>query len=356
MIRLIDRYIAQSILSASLLVLLVLLALNAMISFVGELDDVGRGSYDVLTAVGYVALRLPQSAVEMFSTAVLLGSLLGLGAMASHSELIVMRAAGMSIRRIIRAALQAGLILMLLVGAIGEFVAPPAETQAHRLRTSALSNKISVGSRSGLWAREGTRYVNAMTVLPDLTLRELTVYEYDIDGALREVVSAESARSVDDSRWELNGLSRTRFSNGETVTLDSGHEIWSGLISRDVIQVLAVDAENLSGRDLYEHVGYLRNNGLETTRYELALWRKLATPLSALVMMLLALPMVFGSLRASGSGQRIFFGALIGIGYLLADRLFTHMGLLYGLPVALSAFLPMAVFAGAAVVALRRLR
>lgn len=354
--KLVDRYIGRSILGASLLVLLVLLSLNAVISFIRELDDVGRGNYDFVTALGYIALRLPDGAVQMFSTAVLLGSLLGLGALASHSELIVMRAAGMSIRRIIRAALQAGLVLMVLVGLIGEFLAPPAGAQAQQLRMNALSKKVSVGTSGGMWAREGGRYVNAASVLPDLTLRDLTIYEYAGDGSLREVVAAKAALPLDDNRWELRELVRSRFDGQQVGATSSEREVWSGLISRDVIQVLAVEAENLSGRDLYDHIQYLEQNGLETSRYELALWRKLATPLSALVMMLLALPMVFGSLRATGAGQRIFFGALIGIGYLLAERLFTHLGLIYGLPVAFSAFLPMSLFAAAAFVALRRLR
>ncbi len=354
--KLIDRYIAAAILAASMLVLLVLVSLNAVISFIRQLDDIGQGNYGFADALAYVALRLPDNAVQMFSTSVLLGSLLGLGAMASHSELIVMRAAGMSIQRIIRATLQAGLLLMLLVAALGEFVSPLAEVEARQMRMAALSKQVSVGSRGGLWAREGERYINARSVLPDLTLRRLTVYEYAADGALREAVAAEAALPVAGGGWELRDLRRTRFAVDGVSVEGAEREIWSGLVSREVIQVLAVDAETLSGRDLYEHIRYLTRNGLDTERYELALWRKLATPLSALVMMLLALPMVFGSLRASGAGQRIFFGALIGIGYLLAEKLFAHLGLVYGLPPLVSAFLPMALFAAVALEALRRQR
>ena len=103
--RILDRYIAQTVISGTLMTLMVLGALLAFVDFVGEIDDVGKGQYGVTEAALYVLLSLPKRLYELFPTAVLLGSLLGLGTLAGNSELIVVRASGVSIFRIARSVL-----------------------------------------------------------------------------------------------------------------------------------------------------------------------------------------------------------------------------------------------------------
>ena len=146
---LIVRYIGKTVLLNTLLVLLVLVALTALFSFIGELDDVGKGNYDVITASIYVIFRMPGTAYELFPSAVLLGSLLGLGGLATHSELTVMRSAGISIMQIAGAVALIGLVLMTLVAFIGVFVMPVAESRAQSIRNAALSNRVSISAKTG---------------------------------------------------------------------------------------------------------------------------------------------------------------------------------------------------------------
>ncbi|MDZ7749804.1 MAG: LptF/LptG family permease [Halofilum sp. (in: g-proteobacteria)] len=102
------------------------------------------------------------------------------------------------------------------------------------------------------------------------------------------------------------------------------------------------------------YVEYLEANRLEAGRFQLAFWQKIATPLSTLVMLLLALPIVFGSLRSAGTGQRVFLGSLIGIAYYLLSELFAHIGIVYGLAAPVAALAPAALFTVVGVAALRR--
>ncbi len=114
MISLVDRYIGISVALGVFSVLVLLLVLTGFFELLAELDDVERG-YTTSKAFTYVALILPRYAYELFPVATLLGSLIGLGSLASHSELTAMRAAGISISRILLAVLKAGLILLILV-------------------------------------------------------------------------------------------------------------------------------------------------------------------------------------------------------------------------------------------------
>ena len=153
--KILDRYIFRTVATTTLIALLVLLLLEFFLSLLIELEDVGKGRYDFLAAFRYLLLIQPQRLYELFPLALLVGGLLGMGALASGSELIVMRAAGLSLTRLAGSALQAGLLLSLTVLALGEFVAPPLEQAAYEQRAAA-KNKPGrlpplVGGEASRW-------------------------------------------------------------------------------------------------------------------------------------------------------------------------------------------------------------
>lgn len=369
MFGIIDRYIGRSILLTSLIVLMTLVSLASIFGFISELDDVGKGSYTVGKAAQYIFLTIPGKAYLLFAPAVLLGSLLGLGALASNSELTVMRAAGISGAYIIRAVLITGVGLMLLITLIGETVMPRAEQVAEELRLTALEQRLSVKGSRGLWLKSANRFVNIGTALPDFTLLEVTVHEFDEN---KLVLALKAARALAEGNdWRLEDISVTSFSDQEVNYEQIESMLWSeylrhnsvtqrhdvvnnSLVSADVLKSISVSPESLSAKDLYEQVKYLDDNQLDSRRIELAFWVKIASPLSTLVMLMLSLPFVFASQRSGGAGQKIFIGIVLGILYTLLNRLFTQLALANGLAPALSALLPLVVFLAIAIIAIRR--
>lgn len=350
---LIARYIGKTVFLNTLLVLLVLVALTSIFAFIGELDDVGKGNYGVSSAMIYVLLRMPGSAYELFPPAVLLGSLLGLGALATHSELTVMRSAGVSILQIARSVALIGVILMLLVLLIGEFLMPNAERQAHELRNAALSDRVSLSTRTGYWAKSGPQFVNIKSVLPDTTLVDISIYGFK-DGRLQTYVHAEKAIQQEDGLWRLEPVFRTRFTDTSLDTESINMEIWPNLVNAELLKGLSVPVESMSVTNLFNQIRYLKRNQLDSKFTELALWMKITNPLSTLIMLMLSLPFVFASQRAGGVGQKMFIGILLGIGYYLLNRLFTHLGLVNGLSPAISTLIPLTLFSVIALIGLRR--
>lgn len=353
--RIISRYIGKTIMLNTGLVVVVLVALSAVFAFIRELDDVGKGSYSVATAAIYVLLRIPGSAYELFPSAVLLGSLLGMGALASQSELTVMRSAGISIGQIVRSVLLIGLILMTSVVLIGEFVMPGSEIRAQEIRSAALAKRVSISKRTGYWARSGPRFVNIKTVLPDLSLIDVRVYEFE-DRRLTRVVDAKKAEQLNDGSWRLSDVVRNDFTGQKVIVTDRDSEIWPTLVSAELLQGLSVPVESMSATDLMSQVQYLRDNQLDSAQIELALWTKVANPVATLVMLLLSLPFVFSSQRSGGAGHKVFIGILLGIGFFLINRLFTHLGLAYGLNPATSTLIPLVLFGSLALLGVRRIR
>jgi len=347
-----DRYIGRSILFTSLMVLAVLVALAGIFALIGELDDVGRGNYTVLRAFYYVFLTLPGKAYLLFSPSVLLGCLLGLGALAANSELTVMRAAGISHARIIRSVLITGMGLMVLITLLGEFVVPKSEQVAERLRLTALEKRISVRSHSGLWVKSGQRFINIGTVMPDFSLIDLTIYEYE-GQTLRQSIAVAQAVPTG-SQWQLNDLRYTEFDGEDTTIRQADSELWPILVNADVLQSLSISPESLSAQNLYKQVQYLRSNSLDSERMELALWIKLTSPFATIVMLMLSLPFVFGSQRGGGAGQKIFIGIMLGIGYVLLNKLLTQLGLANGLSPAASAISPLVLFLTLAIIGIQK--
>ena len=372
MFSILDRYIGRSILLTSLLVLMTLVALASIFAFISELDDVGKGSYSVTDAAQYVFLTIPGKAYMLFAPAVLLGSLLGLGALASNSELTVMRAAGVSGGRIIRAVVITGVGLMLLIAVLGETVMPRAEQIAEELRLTALEKRLSVQGSRGLWLKSADQYVNVGTVMPDFTLLDVSVHRFE-DNALRMAMSAARAQLQDDD-WLLEDVNLTLLGpldvasehiksitwkqflrrNAGTSNDDVNNSEVPDLVSADVLKSISVSPESLSASNLHDQVQYLKANQLDSRRIELAFWVKIASPLSTLVMLMLSLPFVFASQRAGGAGQKIFIGIMLGIVYVLLNKLLTQLALANGLSPLLSALLPLMMFLGIALVGIKR--
>lgn len=367
-----DRYIGRSILLTSLLVLLTLVSLASIFAFISELDDVGKGGYTVGRAAQYIFLTIPGKAYLLFAPAVLLGSLLGLGALASNSELTVMRAAGISGGRIIQAVLVTGVALMLLIALVGETIMPRSEQIAEQLRLTALEERLSVRGSRGLWLKSGDRYVNINTVMPDFTLLDVSVHQFR-DNMIVSALSAASAHPVG-TDWRLEDVKVSRFSSMKTDHEQIETVLWSEflrrntvtgandrvnessreLVSSDVLKSISISPESLSAIDLREQIRYLKDNQLDSRRIELAFWVKIASPLSTLVMLMLSLPFVFASQRSGGAGQKIFIGIILGILYVLMNRLLTQLALANGLAPLLSAVLPLLFFLGIALVGIKR--
>ena len=351
--QILDRYIGKSILVGVIGVMFVMLTLDGIISFAGETGDIGRAKYTLWRAIYFVLLSTPQKIYLMFPMVVLLGTIISLGMMASHSELVAVRAAGVSIGRIAIAALKTGLILTAFVIAIGEFVAPPAIQYAKLSRLAAMEAKISLNTDYGLWARDGNNYIHIRRVENDGRLIGINLYIFDNQQTLVETVSAATADYVED-HWMLQRVSRSIISEQGISTESLKEQRWDSLLNPDVVNVVSVTPETLSIWKLRGYIDYLNDNALDSREYELWFWSKLIAPFTIAAMILLALPFVFGSLRNVGAGQRILVGFLLGLGFYIFNQLMAKLGLVYQFHPAIAASLPTLIVFIFAVYLLRR--
>jgi lipopolysaccharide export system permease protein len=352
-LRIIDRYIGRNVGVSTLLVMGVLLTLFAFFAFMDEAGKIGKGHYGVWEAFQYVLLTLPGLAYQLFPIGVLLGTTIGLGLLASNSELVVMRAAGVSLLRIIGSVMKIGLVFVVLTIVIGEGIAPKAERYAQTLRSVAMSDKLTMRGRQGLWARDGDSFVNVRKLLLGGRLGEIYIYQRDAQHRLKRIVRADSADYRDD-QWILKGVVSSEIGEEQVFSTRVAEIPWQTNLSPDLLNVVTVEPNTLSIVGLYQYVNYLQENGLDTAAYEQALWGKIVAPLVTAVMVFIAIPFVFGPLRSVGVGHRILAGALAGIGFYILNQMFAYMGIVFGLNPVLSALAPAGIAFGAGYFMLRR--
>lgn len=352
--KIIDRYIAAVVVVATLTALLVVVGLNTFFSLIGQIDDVGKGDYTLLKMLASVALTIPGSLYELFPVAALLGSLAGMGMLASNSELIAMRASGMSIWRIVISVMHAGLLMLVLVVLVGEFVAPVTDRYGQEIRTSATDTRVSFMGNRGLWVRDDKLFINAKKVISRNELADITVYEFDDQARLVEATRAVHAR-YQAGQWILRNVQRSSFDRHGVHVSHRQRTARDSLLTPKVLGIVVLKPEDMSARDISQFMGYLEENGLSTKQYEYAFLSRFTTPLSALVMLFISVPFVFGGLRSVSAGQRIFLGILVGFGFYIVSQITGQMGRVYDLNPFIATMLPSLLFLVAGFYAVRRL-
>ena len=352
---LLDWYIARQVVGGTLVALAALVGLFTFIDFIDDLNNVGKGDYKMAQALEYIVLTTPRRTFGLFPLAALVGALIGLGTLASSSELIVMRSAGMSALRISMSVMGGAAILVVIAMFIGEVLAPIAEQRAQSMRSIALSDELATNTRSGFWVRDGNSFINIRKVSPGGRMQGVYIYEFDDNLRLRVATRAKRAQ-YQNEKWLLEKIVQSQIEEDRVVGQKVPKAEWNSLFEPDLINVVSVKPESLSILGLRRYIDYLGRNGLDTTRFKLALWHKFTFPASSVVMILLAIPLVLGRLKAAGLGQRILVGVIIGIGFNVLNQASGHMGLVYGLSPGFSAVAPVAVFLVAALVLLRRVQ
>ncbi|MGC9386605.1 MAG: LPS export ABC transporter permease LptG [Hydrogenovibrio sp.] len=364
----IERYLGRVLVGHTLLVLMVLLVILGFSEFmiqVGKLSD----DYTLEKGILYTFLKLPVFGYEIFPMALLIGTLIGLGGLANHAELTILRVTGWSVGRIFWAVMKTALLLWLCAALVGEWLAPASERYAKKMRGEALHKSFSIGASDDFWMREGERYIHVGRVLSDTEFLDVRIYEMQ-GGQLQQAFVAKSAH-FEQGKWRLTDVNGQRLAWQKTPSRLDNRPDWQRLdlirfqepsravalpVTPALLQTLHVETRYMGIWDLYQYIGFLQANDLDAEPYKLAFWRKVATPFVILGMMALVFPLIFGSQRQVSIGQRIFVGILIGMSFHLLNQIFGNLSVVYQWPAVMGAFLPSLVLVTVALLLLRRLR
>ena len=352
--RTLTRYIGRDVLWSTLLLFVALIGLFTFFDLINEMGNVGRGSYTISTALMYVTLHVPSRIYELFPVAALIGTLFAISQLVSNSEFTVMRASGASMTQVGWAVVRVGIPLAIATFVAGEYIAPPAERLAQTLKAAAMGGATGVVAQqfeSGFWFKQGTMseqnltFVNIRTVLSDMTLVGVRIYEFDGDMRLKAVRSAESGKFDKGERgWLLEKVKVTEIGRDSAKTSSEKSWMWRSVLQPSILDVYQVAPERLALSSLYDNIRVLGTSAQKTSRFEIAFWSKVLYPMAVLVMMMLALPFAQFQRRQGGVGFRLFAGTMLGLAFWLIERLFSYLGVLNDWNPLFSAVFPLAFF------------
>ncbi|MDH4018222.1 MAG: LPS export ABC transporter permease LptG [Xanthomonadales bacterium] len=359
LIRTIDKYIGKTAILGILLVWSSLTVLMMMFSILGELRDT-TGNYGASDVFWFVLQTGPRMAYQIFPVSALMGSLLGIGSLASANELVAFRVSGASRLRLAIAGMAGTLIITVPVMAIGEWVAPDAEQQARAFRSSQLVGQVIIGGSSGMWIRDGNNIVNIRRPLltadrgqQSINFQEIEIHHFGGFAELQKITRAESA-FFDGDQWTLEGVSIVEISQAEVTPLKLERTPWVSGVKPELVEAAVTRPVYLSIRALWDQLNYLQSNGLDDRIYLSAFWEKVLYPLAIIALVMAGMPFVFGSSRQHNHGFRLFIGMTLGGVFMLINSAAQNLATAYSLPVALSTAMPSAVLMVIAVTILRR--
>lgn len=341
--KIVDRYIEKTIIHSSLIVILMLIGIAVFINFVQEIDDLGTGNYGFFAVLIHVILTLPQQIYSFFPMAMLVGVSLGLGLLANHNELTVLRASGMSILQISWAVVKAAILLLVVATFIGEWAGPYTQHLAEIQKTLLTSKGQILETNHGIWIRDGNNFLYINSLLNHHDLAEINRYQFDSQYHLVTASYAKSG-SFQHGQWIMQDVVESQIDAGKIVSKHIPTQNWQLSLNPQLLQISNIVPEEMTLKQLYQYIYYLKKNNLNANNERLAFWQRLLQPLATLVMVILAIPFVFGSTRNMGIGLRMVGGISLGFAFYLLNGFFGPLSMVYQWPPFISAAFPILLF------------
>jgi lipopolysaccharide export system permease protein len=303
-------YIAKKFNQYFISVMLILLLVDLLFYTINEFKNVGAG-YAALDAIYYVLLSIPRKSYALTPWVSLIATMLSLGNIAKHYELIALQVAGFSPWKIAQVVVISNIPALIILVVLGEVVAPKFETIASNVRASGLMTAAVIVTDDGMWARSAQKFFHISNMVDKNTLKDVTVYTLDDNLKVSSIVQADSAKNVDGS-WELMPVVTTLISDNKIEIVSDNK-----LAYKNFININALDATNaryldrMSVTKLYSTIKLRKQNHLSVREYQAALWKKINQPLAIIMMIILAVPFTFSSLRDASSWVKILVGIII---------------------------------------------
>ncbi len=339
----IDRYIAQHILSATAIVMLVLVGLMGISLLLDELGEVDK-FYTFGVASQFTLLSLPGLAYQLLPLSCLVGTLIGLGILASNSELTVMRAAGVSMTRLILSVAKPIALVAALALLASQVGVPDSQQAARAVKGIAKAQSGRLDTRSGGWFRQGDTYLHVSAIDPSGTIFGITRHRFDVNLRLVETSYAERANYDFEKReWALSNLQVTTVSDDRVTRETIKEGFWPTQLDPALLSEILVPPSDLPLLGLSSYSSYLENQGVDATPYLLAFWGKLFQPLGIVALVLIGVAFVFGPLRGVTVGQRIITGVVIGLVFKFSQDLLAPASQVLGFSPLLAALIPILI-------------
>ena len=342
------RYVFWQITKMIGLVLAIIAVLELFVLFTTESGSMGTGGYGLHAMVVYVFMSWPNQVYQLMPMIMLLGGTLSLGNLAIHNELVVLRTAGVSIKRLSTYVFACACIVSAFAFAVGEGVAAPMVNYANNYK-NAMVNLYKVADQKSLWFRNNKQIIYIANVGAH-KLRDVQLFNFSTkDLSLLRVEEAQTAEVYPD-HWQLHNISTDSWSHDRVKTYTTKtaalkikanpDEILRSTDGRGVVKMGHGVGQSDTLWGLYHVIKERVKLGLASKDFYFAVWQRLLQPFMAIFMLLQAVPIIFKSFGRMVLGKTIFLSLFISFFVYILNQFIGPMCLLLKFPSFLAAMLP----------------
>ncbi|MGK6321236.1 LPS export ABC transporter permease LptG [Sphingomonas sp. DT-204] len=343
--RTVTLYMARLFLTRTFAILFALVLVLQALDLLSETGDIlahpGNGQAQILQ---YVSLRVPQIIAQFLPFAVLLGTIITLSTLNQNSEVIALKASGLSAHQVLAPLIVASIGVAAISFVFNDRVVSRATaTLGQWQRVDYGPLPVDRGERSNVWVRAEDSLIQVQQVRGKgdaVQLAGISAYQRS-GGSLTAIITADSGRR-EGKGWRIENARRFDVAQGTITPLGSLH-VGDG-VRPDQFTLANIDADGMSFGALSSAIGDLRAAGRPTKALEGTLWHKLSGPLSSVLMPLLAAVAAFGVARSGKLFIRAVIGMALGFAYFVADNFALAMGNLGAYPPFLAAWAPFLLF------------
>jgi len=345
------RLLYRDIASSVLFVTLAFLSLFYFFDFVDEIDRMGRAGAGATSAALMALMDVPQHFYELFPSAVLIGSIFSMARMAQSSEYTILRTGGLGPGRALSLLASLAAVFAVTTFVVGDFVSPWFERQSDNVRATFVGDAAS--ARKGAWLKDhvevnGEELTYSVKVGKASTsghLQDVLIFGFDHHGALLSRVEARQASVDRQGLWLLEDVQRSDWHpvpdkspdiagperRSQLVTEEHLASMrWQSTLHAGVVAAAVLPPWSMSTLELYRFTQHLSAQEQSAQAYSIQFWRKAIYPFACFVMVALALPFAYLSVRAGGVSLKVFGGIMLGSSFVLLNNVASHLGLLKG--------------------------
>lgn len=326
--RLLSRHVMKTAGLAMLGAALLLLLLQLLFAYIAELGELKAG-YSALNALVFIMWQAPKFLYDILPIAGLMGAVIGLGSLASNSEVIIMRSVGTSLWRIVGWVLRPALLLIVASFVLSQWVLPYTNDQAKLIQKQAGKSK-KIGEVYGYWTRENNRYIYVDYANSLGELKQINVIDLDNKYRITQTTSAKTGHYAADKQWLLKDVQQSQIQpDGSVKAMQHATLNMDLALQPRFVQIVTVAPEDLAPTQLVKYMQYLSQTTQLPKPYVLAFWQKLASPLALISLVVIACSFIFGPLRQQSMGFRLVIALFIGLGFRYLQDFLSYASLVY---------------------------
>ena len=355
---LLNKYVFKEFVRFFLTALVGILTVYVCVDFLGRADNFIRYDASIIQISKYYLYTLPSIASPSIPIAALIATLLSLGSLSRHNEIVAMRAGGLSLGRIIAPVLFAGFLIASFGFMNNEIIMPHYAARANYIRKVEMEKKEQrvVFQQRHLWLRGPDNSIaNIEFVAPDgYEMFGVHIYKLNLDYTLRERIEAGSL-AWEDEAWRLKKSRKYTPAGDRVLTGTADGEIYNIVEAPEDLGMIVKGAEEMNFKELWDYVQRLKFSGYNAVRYEVDLHAKVAFPLSSLLMVMIATPLSLHRIRSGGTSKGIALAIFIAFVYWGVMSVGTALGRSGAAPPFVGAWLANVLFAVTAAHILRKM-